>query len=60
MNGKIQKRFHKTGELKLTTQDSVVYVQYDENGRTRLISQAEWEQSWLSWWKRIDRSQEQA
>lgn len=31
--------------------NTVAYVLYYD-GRARLVSQEEWEMSWLSWWKR--------
>lgn len=36
---------------------SVTYVLYS-HGRSKLVSQREWEKSWLDWWHKINKIQE--
>lgn len=40
-----------------STEPEVTYVLYF-HGRTKLVSQKEWERSWLDWWTKINRVRE--
>jgi len=40
-----------------SVEQEVTYVLYSY-GRTKLVSQTEWEKSWLDWWMKINKVQE--